>query len=106
MNSESISPTNQPSGAGWYAMLTLTSTDHPPTDGAAGCDVQPAVDQLLAVGFSFRHAKLLLSAVEFDLFTTLAGGPLGCEAISELVGLHHRGARDFLDALAALGLLS
>lgn len=62
-------------------------------------------DRLLQLGLAFWGAKTLLSAVELGVFTELAKGPLGLERISERLGLHPRGARDFLDALVALGVL-
>jgi len=62
-------------------------------------------DRLLELGYAFRKAKVLLSAVELELFTRLAEGPLDCDALKERVGIDRRGARDFFDALVALGLL-
>ena len=50
-------------------------------------------------------SKVLFSAIEFGLFTELAKGPLAASAIKERLGLHPRSARDFLDALVALGML-
>ena len=65
-----------------------------------------SADPILEIGQSFWKAKALMSAVELDLFTVLASeGPLGVDAICQRAGLHARGARDFLDALVALGLL-
>jgi hypothetical protein len=66
-------------------------------------NMQP--DRLLELGYAFRKAKVLLSAVELELFTGLAEGPLDCDALKERVGIDRRGARDFFDALVALGLL-
>jgi hypothetical protein len=63
-------------------------------------------DRIVQVGFGFWGPKVLLSAVELGLFTELAAGPLGLEALTERLGLHPRSARDFLDALVALGTLS
>ena len=54
---------------------------------------------------SFERAKVLLAAVELDLFTALADGPLGRDALRERIGIDERGARDFFDALVALRLL-
>ncbi|HEY8475782.1 MAG TPA: methyltransferase [Chloroflexota bacterium] len=65
----------------------------------------PAPDRLLELGLGFWGAKVLLSAVELGLFTELAKGPLDGEALRVRLGLHPRGARDFFDALVALGLL-
>jgi hypothetical protein len=65
--------------------------------------VQP--DRILELGYAFRKAKVLLSAVELELFTALSEGPLDCDALTERLGIDQRGARDFFDALVALGLL-
>jgi SAM-dependent methyltransferase len=65
-----------------------------------------SADLILETGQAFWKARALFSAVECDLFTTLAmAGALDLHALSERVALHERGARDFLDALVALGLL-
>lgn len=69
--------------------------------GAAG--VSP--ERLIQLGLGFFGPKTFLSAVELGVFTELAKGPLGYEALSQRLGLHSRGARDFLDALVALGML-
>ena len=60
---------------------------------------------ILSQGLSFWGAKALLSAVELGLFTQLANGAQDVAALSRHLNLHPRGARDFLDALVALGLL-
>src|SRR5467141_3329830 len=60
---------------------------------------------ILKVGHAFRGAKTLLSAVELHVFTALADGPAGPETLSSRTGVHQRGARDFFDALVALGML-
>ncbi|MGN6811995.1 MAG: methyltransferase [Thermomicrobiales bacterium] len=62
-------------------------------------------DRIMQLGFGYWGSRALLSAVELGLFTTLAAGPLDVEALRERLGLHPRGARDFFDALVALGLL-
>ena len=62
-------------------------------------------DRILKLGHTFRAAKTLLSAVELGVFTALADGPLDLQAASKRVGIHERGARDFLDALVALRML-
>jgi hypothetical protein len=63
-------------------------------------------DRILGLGHVFRACKTLLSAVELGVFTTLADGALDREALSERTGINARGARDFLDALLALGMLT
>jgi hypothetical protein len=66
---------------------------------------QPAPDQILQVGLGFWASKTLLSAIEVELFTELAKHPLSLAEIQGRLGLHPRSARDFLDALVALGFL-
>ena len=66
---------------------------------------QPSADQILQIGMGFWASKTLLSAVEIELFTELAKHPEPLEPLSGRLGLHPRSARDFLDALVALGLL-
>ena len=63
-------------------------------------------DKILQTGLAFWPSKTLLSAVELGLFTELASGPQGLEAIQARLQLHPRAARDFLDTLVALGFLS
>jgi hypothetical protein len=66
-------------------------------------DISP--DEIMQLGLGFWEAKTLLSAVELDLFTELAAGPLDGEVLRKRLALHPRGARDFFDALVALGML-
>src|SRR4051812_28553501 len=61
---------------------------------------------ILQLGTAFWASKVLLSAVELEVFTALAEmGPSDADTVARRVGLHRRSASDFLDALAALGLL-
>lgn len=62
-------------------------------------------DAIMQLGLGFWASKTLLSAVELGLFTTLADGQLGADAIRSRLGLHPRSVHDFLDALVALGML-
>jgi hypothetical protein len=66
----------------------------------------PTPDLILKTGLAFWPAKTLLSAIEMGLFTELAHGPEGFDALSNRLGLHPRSARDFLDTLVALGFLA
>ncbi len=67
---------------------------------------QPATpDRIMQLGMAFWGSKALLSAVELGVFSELALEPLGVEALQDRLGLHARSARDFLDALVALGML-
>jgi hypothetical protein len=62
-------------------------------------------DNIVKLGLAFRAAKALLSAVELGVFTALADGPLDLDVLRKRVGVDERGARDFFDALVALGML-
>ncbi len=63
-------------------------------------------EKILQTGLAFWASKTLLSAIEIGLFTTLARGPMSINTIKTQLQLHPRGARDFLDALVALGFLT
>ena len=62
-------------------------------------------EKILQTGMAFWASKTLLSAVELGVFTELSHGPTSLDSLSERLGLHRRSARDFLDALVALGFL-
>jgi len=62
-------------------------------------------DRIMQLALGFMASKTLLSAAELGVFTKLANCPMDGESLSQQLGLHPRGARDFLDALVALGLL-
>jgi O-methyltransferase domain/Dimerisation domain len=75
-------------------------------EGSPTGEQQATPERILGLGLGFWGSKTLLSAVEISLFTELAKeGPLELEALSERLMLHPRSARDFLDALVALGML-
>ena len=74
----------------------------------ATTDAQEQVtpDAIMELGLGFWGSKTLLSAVELGVFTALAeAGSLDGDALRERLGLHERSARDFFDALVALGML-
>src|SRR5258706_12269710 len=65
----------------------------------------PNPSAILQTAFSFWSSKGLLTAVEFGVFTKLAGRRLtGAELGAELE-LHPRGIADFFDALVAMKFL-
>ncbi|SRR5579883_109125 len=66
---------------------------------------QPNPEKILQTGFAFWSSKTLFSAIEMGVFTELAHGPESFDALSARLRLHCRSARDFLDALVALGFL-
>jgi hypothetical protein len=65
----------------------------------------PRADRLFEIGSAYRQAKVLLSAVELGVFSVLATGPLDATDLANRVQVHSRAARDFFDALVAMGLL-
>src|ERR671933_2768268 len=73
--------------------------------GSHTSEQQPTPERILGLGLGFWGSKTLLSAIEIGLFTELAKGPLDFEPLAERLMLHPRSARDFLDALVALGML-
>jgi ubiquinone/menaquinone biosynthesis C-methylase UbiE len=66
---------------------------------------KPSVEHIMQVGMGFWASKALLSAVEMELFTELAQQPRDLASLQSRLRLHPRSARDFLDALVALGFL-
>ncbi len=61
--------------------------------------------KIMQLGTGFWGSKTLLSAIELGLFTELAKGPFDAAALTKRLQLHPRSARDFFDALVALGML-
>lgn len=66
----------------------------------------PTPERILQIGLGFWASKILLSAVEMGLFTELAHRPEKLDDVQARLGLHPRSAKDFLDALVALGFLT
>jgi O-methyltransferase domain/Dimerisation domain len=62
-------------------------------------------ERLLQLGCGFWGPRTLFSAVELGLFTVLASGALDETELRKRLGLHPRAAKDFFDALVALGPL-
>ena len=92
-------PGNPPGG------IEVSDTMSEPTSAVE--QVEPVTpDAIMQLGLAFWGSKTLLSAVEMRLFAVLSeAGPLDAEELREQLGLHPRGARDFFDALVALGML-
>lgn len=80
------------------------TTPAPPPRPARPVPV-PTAARIMELTRGYWAAKTLLSAVELGVFGALADGPLPVEELRERLGLHARGARDFFDALVALGML-
>jgi hypothetical protein len=63
-------------------------------------------DSIMRLGTAFWGSKTLLSAIELRLFGALSEvGPMDAEALLEKLDVNPRSARDFFDALVALGML-
>jgi SAM-dependent methyltransferase len=62
-------------------------------------------DAILQTAFGFWNSKVLLTAVEFGLFTMLGQQRLTGAEIGKELALHPRGIPDFLDALVAMKFL-
>ena len=60
---------------------------------------------IMQTATAFWASKVLLTAVELDLFTTLEDGKLSAPQLGAKLGLHPRGTYDFFDALVALKFL-
>jgi hypothetical protein len=65
----------------------------------------PSPEEIMQVGLGFWPSKVLLSAIEMGVFTLLAKQPGDLADLRSRLGLHPRSARDFFDALVALGFL-
>ena len=65
----------------------------------------PSFDDVAAIARAFMESRILLSALELDLFTAVAGGATAAQAASSR-GIDLSGTARLLNALAAIGLLS
>ena len=61
--------------------------------------------RIMEVGMAFWPAKVLLSAIELGLFTTLGGRRDDRRELQDALGLHPRANPDFFDTLVALRFL-
>jgi len=60
---------------------------------------------IMQTATAFWASKVLLTAVELDLFSTLGDREMTAPQLGEQLGLHPRGTYDFFDALVALKFL-
>jgi hypothetical protein len=60
---------------------------------------------IMQTATAFWASKVLLTAVELDLFTVLGDGKMTAVNLGKKLGLHPRGTYDFFDALVALKFL-
>lgn len=64
-----------------------------------------SAEPLWRLGTAYFSRKTVLVAAELGVFTTLSTGAATCAELEARLNLAPRGARDFLDALVALGML-
>jgi hypothetical protein len=70
---------------------------------------QPSPESILQMGTGFWASKVLLAAVDFDLFTLLTeNSPLTAAELKQKLNLHcsDRNVYDFLDTLTGFGFLN
>ena len=75
--------------------MTPMKKDSPPPDPGP----------ILQTAFAFWSSKVLLTAVEFGVFTRLADRRATGSELGRELGLHPRGVDDFFDALVAMRIL-
>ncbi len=70
-------------------------------------DTNPGLDHgpILHTAFAFWSSKVLLTAVEFDVFTKLGDHRITGVELGTQLGMHPRGISDFFDALVAMKFL-
>ena len=73
------------------------------TTTAASATPNPA--HIMQTATAFWASKVLLTAVEFGLFTVLGKWSLNATQLGAQLGIHPRGTFDFFDALVALRFL-
>jgi len=66
---------------------------------------QPDPGHIMQTATAFWSSKVLLTAVEFDLFSILGDKSMTAKELGDELGLHPRGIYDFFDALVALDFL-
>lgn len=60
---------------------------------------------IIQTAFAFWSSKVLLTAVEFGVFTRLGDRRMSGAELGAALGLHPRGIADFFDSLVAMGVL-
>src|SRR5262245_66191904 len=66
---------------------------------------QPDHAPILQTAFAFWNSKVLLTAVQLGVFTTLGDRRMTGEELGAELGLHPRAISDFFDALVAMQFL-
>jgi 2-polyprenyl-3-methyl-5-hydroxy-6-metoxy-1,4-benzoquinol methylase len=91
------------SGAPWAAEHTTLPTISEKKEHQFMNTLSPA--RILEVGMAFWPAKVLLSAVELELFTELGANSMTGRELQDALRLHPRANPDFFDTLVALRFL-
>jgi hypothetical protein len=78
---------------------------YPTTPGVPALGGPLTPDAIMQTATAFWASKVLLTAVEFDLFSVLGDGAMTGRELGQKLGLHPRGTFDFFDALVALDFL-
>jgi hypothetical protein len=71
----------------------------------SGSQARPDPSHIMQTATAFWASKVLLTAVEFDLFTLLDRTSMTAAELGKRLELHPRGTYDFFDALVAAGFL-
>ena len=85
--------------------MTDTTTSVSAATESNGHDAAPTPEHIMQVGTAFWPSKVLLTAVEFELFTRLGDASMTAAELGDALGVHTRGTFDFFDTLVALGFL-
>jgi hypothetical protein len=85
------------------AGLNLFQTDNHKSEDNMKDKLDPS--HIMQTATAFWASKVLLTAVEFDVFSTLGDESMTATELGERLDIHPRGRFDFLDALVALGFL-
>ncbi len=76
-----------------------------PVQGAPAGQAELNPGHIMQTATAFWASKVLLTAVEFDLFTILDHDAITAEQLGDKLGIHPRGRYDFFDSLVASGFL-
>ena len=63
-------------------------------------------DAILGLARAFMESRVLLTAVELDVFTPLASRAMNAQDVASALGNDLRGTTTLLDALVGIGLLA
>lgn len=90
-----------------HAKTRQMANPHPPGRLPKGETMSNQLDpsHIMQTATAFWASKVLLTAVEFDLFSALGDGSMTASELGETLELHPRGTFDFFDALVALKFL-